>query len=124
MPIAITESTLGKAALLTLKGTLVLGSDCDLLLGKVKSHLSAGQANILLDFAQVNYLDSSGISALIRCHTAAVAQGASVKLLRLTKRVHDVLQITRLSTIFEIYNDLDKAVASFQPRPGGDTPSA
>jgi anti-sigma B factor antagonist len=123
MPLEITETTLGKTVLLTLKGTLVLGRDCDLLIEKVKSHLSAGQANILLDFAQVNYLDSSGVSALIQSRAAAVAQGASVKLLRLTKRVHDVLQITRLSSVFEIYSDLDKAVASFQPRPGGDSPS-
>lgn len=122
MPLEISDALLDSVTILTLKGTLVFGRDTELLTSKVEEVLTTGETHIILDLAQINFIDSSGIGALVRIYTAAERRGARVKLLRLTKRVHDVLQITRLSSVYEIYDDPQKAVASFgtghQPSPG------
>jgi len=125
MPLEITESKTDSVILLTLRGTLVMGRDTELLTEKVLGLLDAGETQILLDLGQVSFIDSTGISALIRAYSSAMTRGAAVKLLRLTRRVYDVLQITRLSSVFEIYNELEKAVASFRKpsaNTGGDKP--
>lgn len=116
MPLDITESKVESVNLLTLRGTLIIGRDTELLTGKIQALLDAGESQILLDLAQVTFIDSTGISALVRNYGLANNRAASLKLLRLTRRVYDVLQITRLSSVFEIYNDLEKALASF-PKP-------
>jgi anti-sigma B factor antagonist len=115
MPLGISQSKIDSVALLLLKGTMVAGKDTELLTGAVSELLEAGQSQIVLDMGQVNYIDSTGIGALVRSYNLAMAKGAAVKLLHLTKRIHDVLQITRLSTVFEIYDDPQKALASFAP---------
>ncbi len=108
-----THSKTDSVTLLSLKGTIVAGKDSETLSEMVTQFLEAGETRILLDLAQVNFIDSTGIGAIIRVHSAAMRKGAWVKLLHLTKRVYDVLQITRLSSVFEIYDDLGKALASF-----------
>lgn len=108
-----TRSKVDSITLLSLKGTIVAGRDSETLTELVVQFLEAGETRILLDLAQVTFIDSTGIGAIIRVHSAALRKAASVKLLHLTKRVYDVLQITRLSTVFEIYDDLEKAKASF-----------
>lgn len=108
-----TRSKVDSITLLSLKGTIVAGRDSEVLTDLVAQFLEAGETRILLDLAQVTFIDSTGIGAIIRVHSAALRKAASVKLLHLTKRVYDVLQITRLSTVFEIYDDLEKAKASF-----------
>jgi len=116
VPLEITDSKIDSVNLLTLRGTLVIGRDTELLTEKVQGLLDAGETQILLDLGQVTYIDSTGISALLRNYGLANNRAASLKLLRLTRRVYDVLQITRLSSVFEIHNDLAKALASF-PKP-------
>ncbi|MFB3920875.1 MAG: STAS domain-containing protein [Terriglobia bacterium] len=108
-----THSKVDSIILLSLKGSIVAGGDSEKLSSLVGEFLEAGECHIILDLAQVNFIDSTGIGALIRVHSSAMRKGATVKLLRLTKRVYDVLQITRLSSVFEMYDDLEKAKASF-----------
>jgi anti-sigma B factor antagonist len=119
MPLAISESEADSIIVVALKGTLVAGSDIGLLNSKVQELLERGVTRIVLDLGEVNYIDSSGIGALIRAYSTAVQKNAAVKLFRLTRRVYDVLQITRLSSVFEIFNDWQKAVASFEGKAGG-----
>jgi anti-sigma B factor antagonist len=66
--------------------------------------------------AELSYLDSVGLSSLVASYTSARKQGGDLKLLQLTKKINNLLQITRLSTVFEIYNTLDDAVSSFGPQ--------
>jgi len=113
MALEITRSKIDSVTLLILKGRIVAGTDSELLNDQVLELLEAGETRIILDLAQVTFIDSTGIGTLIRVHTAAMRKSAAVKLLHLTKRVYDVLQITRLSSVFGIYDDLQKATASF-----------
>jgi anti-sigma B factor antagonist len=113
MALEITRSKIDSVTLLILKGRIVAGTDSELLNDQVLELLEAGETRIILDLAQVTFIDSTGIGTLIRVHTAAMRKSAAVKLLHLTKRVYDVLQITRLSSVFGIYDDLQKAAASF-----------
>ncbi len=122
-----TRSKVDSITLLSLKGTIVAGRDSEILTELVAQFLEAGETRIILDLAQVTFIDSTGIGAIIRVHSAAMRKAAWVKLLHLTKRVYDVLQITRLSSVFEIYDDLEKAKASFggtAEESGATTPGA
>jgi anti-sigma B factor antagonist len=113
MALETTRSKIDSVTLLSLKGRIVAGTDSELLNDQVLELLEAGETRIILDLGQVTFIDSTGIGTLIRVHTAAMRKSAAVKLLHLTKRVYDVLQITRLSSVFEIYDDPQKAAASF-----------
>lgn len=119
MPLDIAKTKSDSVVCLNLSGTLEIGNDTQRLTELVKSHLDAGENQILLDLDGVRYIDSTGISALIQIYNAARETGGAMKLIRLTRRVHDVLQITRLSSVFEIYNDPEKAIRSFQNSPSG-----
>ena len=72
-----------------------------------------GHKKLLLNLAEVSYIDSSGIGELVSAFTTVTGQGGAVKLLRLTKRVQDLLQITKLYTVFEIFEDETEGVRSF-----------
>lgn len=117
MALETTRSKIDSVTLLSLKGRIVAGTDSELLNDQVLKLLEAGETRIILDLGQVTFIDSTGIGTLIRVHTAAMRKSAAVKLLHLTKRVYDVLQITRLSSVFEIYDDPQKAAASFGGAP-------
>lgn len=122
MSFQIAESKVGSITLLAPKGTLVLGNETEAFARKVQALLDGGETGIILDLGEVTYVDSSGISALIRSHIAASRRGASVKLVRLTRRVNEVLQITKLNSVFEIYDDLQNALMSFPPPSAGTDP--
>ncbi len=119
MPLDIAKTKSESIVCLNLRGTLEIGSDVQRLTDMVKTHLEAGENQILLDLGGVRYIDSTGISVLIQIYSAARDTGGAMKLIRLTQRVHDVLQITRLSSVFEIYNDPEKAIESFRTSPAG-----
>jgi anti-sigma B factor antagonist len=119
MPLELSVSKVDSIAVATLKGTIVAGNDKELLVSKAEELLNGGETRIILDLGQVNYVDSTGIGALVHIHTTAERKGAAVRLLNLTKRIHDVLQITRLSSVFGIYSDLQKAIESFEGGAGG-----
>jgi anti-sigma B factor antagonist len=119
MAFEFSPSKVDSITVVNLKGTIVTGGDKEMFLSKLQELLQAGERNFILDFAQVTYVDSTGIGTLIEAHSLAERKGGCVRLLHLTKRIHDVLQITRLSSVFGIYDDLQKAVKSFKDEGGG-----
>jgi len=95
------------------RGRITLGEDCKLLREVIREQLAKDHKNLLLNLADVTYIDSSGIGELVSAYTAISNQGGQLKLLSLTKRVHDLLQITKLYTVFDIHNDEAAAISSF-----------
>jgi len=95
-------------------GRITLGEGSVTLSDVVRDLLSIGQKKILLYLAEVNYIDSSGIGELVSAFTTARNQGGELKLLSLTKKVHDLLQITKLYTVFDVNDDEATAVKSFR----------
>ncbi len=95
-------------------GRITLGEGCTQLRELIRDQLSKGHKQILLNLADVTYIDSSGIGELVSAFTAVSNQGGQLKLLNLTKKVHDLLQITKLYTVFDIHDDEAKGIASFQ----------
>ena len=114
MPLEISPSKVGPITLVNLRGTMVTGNDRGMLHDRMQELLEAGGTNFILDLGQVTYVDSTGIGALIEAFNLAVRKGGCVKLPHLTKRIYDVLQIARLSAVFGIYDDLQKALESFE----------
>lgn len=97
-----------------LSGRITLGEGCTQLRELIRDLLSKGHNKLLLNLADVTYIDSSGIGELVSGFTAVSNQGGQLKLLHLTKKVHDLLQITKLLTVFDVHEDEAKAVASFE----------
>ena len=113
MSIDVSTHQSGGIAVVGLRGRITLGEGTEALRDTVRDLLSKGQNRILLNLGEVNYIDSSGIGELVSAFTAAKKQGGEVKLLNLTKKVHDLLQITKLYTVFDVKDDEASAVASF-----------
>ena len=103
----------GDVILLDLKGKMILGEGDELLKDKVSSLIQQGHRKILLNLAAVPYVDSAGLGEIVRTYTTVSRIGGSLKLLNLTKRVHDLLAIPRLLTVFETFDSEDDAVRSF-----------
>jgi len=80
----------------------------------IRDLISKGSKSILVNLGDVNYIDSSGLGELVSAYTSAKNQGAVLKLLKLTKKVHDLLQLTKLYTVFDIYDDEASAIASYK----------
>src|SRR5205809_607970 len=97
--------------ILDLSGTLTLGEGTSALRNKVRELVAAGSHNMILNLADVTYMDSSGLGELIGAHTTITTAGGEMKLLNLAKRVHDLLKITKLYTVFEVFEDEAAAVA-------------
>ena len=96
-----------------LSGRITLGEASGKLRDTVRDLLSKGNKKILLNLGDVTYIDSSGLGELVSSYTTAANQGATVKLLNVQKKVHDLLQITKLYTVFDSFTDESQAVASF-----------
>jgi anti-sigma B factor antagonist len=94
-------------------GRITLGEGCSQLRDLIREQLGKGKKNVLLNLADVTYIDSSGIGELVSAFTAVSNQGGQLKLLSLTKKVHDLLQITKLYTVFDVHDDEAKAIGSF-----------
>ena len=109
----ITERTRDGVTILDLAGRIVLGEGDDVLGDKVREVIAAGHRKVLLNLAAVPYVDSAGLGELVRCHTRVVRAGGSIKLLHLTSRMQDLLQITKLVTVFETFESEDSATGSF-----------
>jgi anti-sigma B factor antagonist len=95
------------------EGRITLGEGSSVFRESVKDLLSKGNKKILLNLEHVSYIDSSGIGELVSGFTSVSNAGGSLKLLKLTKRIQDLLQITKLYTVFEVFDDEAKALASF-----------
>ena len=109
----ITERQVGDVMILDLKGKITLGEGDELLKDKVNSIVSQGRRKIVLNLAEVPYLDSAGLGEVVRAYTTVSRQGGSLKLLNLTKRITDLLAITKLLTVFDTYESENDAVQSF-----------
>jgi anti-sigma B factor antagonist len=94
-------------------GRITLGEGSVILRDSVRELLGKGNKKILLNLGDVNYIDSSGIGELVSAYTTVKNQGGELKLLNLTKKVHDLLQITKLDTVFDVKDDEAAAVKSF-----------
>jgi anti-sigma B factor antagonist len=99
--------------ILDLSGRITLGEGSVQLRDAIRDLVAQGQKNILLNLGDVNYIDSSGIGELVSAFTTVKNQGGQLKLLNLTKKVHDLLQITKLYTVFDIKDDEASAIGSF-----------
>ena len=96
-----------------MSGRITLGEGCTQMRELIREQLGKGNKHLLLNLADVTYIDSSGIGELVSGFTTVSNQGGKLKLLNLTKKVHDLLQITKLYTVFDVYDDEAKAVGSF-----------
>ena len=96
-----------------LSGRITLGEGSVILRDKIRELLGQGEKKILLNLGDVTYIDSSGIGELVSAFTAVRKEGGELKLLNLTKKVHDLLQITKLYTVFDVKDDETSAVKAF-----------
>ena len=94
-------------------GRIVFGDEAMLLREEVKKALLVNK-KIILNLGEISYIDSGGLGMLVALHTSALNAGASIKLVNLTKRVDDVLQVTKLVTVFGVYNSETEALESFR----------
>ncbi len=101
------------AVILDLSGRISLGESLAELRDSIRESLAGDQKNILLNLADVSYIDSSGLGQLIGSYATVTNRGGQMKLLNLQKRVHDLMQITKLLTVFESYTDEQAALRSF-----------
>lgn len=109
----IEERVVGDVTILDLKGKMTLGEGDEILKEKVNSLISQGQKKLVLNLEAVPYIDSAGLGEIVRTYTTVSRQGGKLKLLNLTKRIQDLLAITKLLTVFETFESEQDAVGSF-----------
>lgn len=109
----IEERSVGDVVILDMKGKITLGEGDELLKDKVNSLVNQGHRKIVLNLGGVPYIDSAGLGEVVRTYTTVSRQGGSLKLLNLTKRITDLLSITKLLTVFETFESENDAVQSF-----------
>jgi anti-sigma B factor antagonist len=103
----------GDVYVLHLQGPITLGQATERFRRLIQEALDGGKKNILLNMGEVYYIDSSGLGELVAAYTTATRRGGKLKLMKLTQRVQDVVQLTKVYRIFEVFNDEDTAVRSF-----------
>jgi anti-sigma B factor antagonist len=113
MALQIIEKETSGVTVLALAGRITLGEESNQLRTKIKDILGQGMKRLVLDLGNVSYIDSAGLGTLVAGYTSAQSQGASMKLANLTKRFREQLYITKLVTVFEVYDSVDAAVKSF-----------
>jgi anti-sigma B factor antagonist len=109
----IAERVVSDVVILDVKGRITLGEGDELLKDKVNTLVNQGKKKIVLNLADVPYVDSAGLGEIVRTYTTVSRQGGSLKLLNLTKRISDLLSITKLLTVFETFDTEKEAIASF-----------
>lgn len=114
MALRATSRQVGDVAVVDFSGRITLGRESAVLRTTVRELIDQGYRKILLNLADVDYIDSAGIGELISAHTSISGLNGELKLLQLTRRVHDLLQITRLFTVFDVQSDEVVAIRSFR----------
>ena len=109
----IKERVVDGVSVLDLSGKIVLGEGDGQVRERIKDLLSDGQKKILLNLGNVTYVDSAGLGALISSYTTTKREGAQLKLVNLTKRIQDLLAITKLITVFDTYDNEQEAIKSY-----------
>jgi len=113
VPLKMTERTVDGVAVLDLEGRIVLGEESSALRERVKNLLGQDRKRIVLNMGNVSYIDSAGLGALVASYTSAKNQGAILKLVNLGGKFREVLQVTKLLTVFEVYDSEQAAISSF-----------
>ncbi len=113
MALQIVEKETSGVTVLELSGRVTLGEESNQLRTKIKDLLAQGKKRLVLDLGNVSYIDSAGLGTLVAGYTSAQSQGANMKLANLTKRFSEQLSITKLVTVFEVFNSVAEAVTSF-----------
>jgi anti-sigma B factor antagonist len=109
----IHQRQVGDVTIIDINGKMTLGEGDELLRDKVNSLVQQGQKKMVLNLAEVPYIDSAGLGEVVRTYTTVSRQGGALKLLNLTKRIQDLLAITKLLTIFETFDTEAEAIKSF-----------
>lgn len=113
MALRMTDREVGGVSVLDIEGRIVLGEESNAFREKVKGLLAAGKKKIILNLAQVGYIDSAGLGTLVATFHSARSQGATLKLTNLGSKFKEVLQVTKLMTVFDTYDTEAAAIASF-----------
>ena len=113
MALKMTSREVDGVTVVALDGRIVLGEESNALREKIKSLVAEGKKKVVLNMDGVTFIDSAGLGTLVAAHHSAKAQGASLRLCHLGTKFQEVLQITKLMTIFDVYNTEAEAVASF-----------
>ncbi len=109
----IEERAVGEVTILDLKGKITLNEGDEVLKDKINSLIMQGKKKILLNLADVPYIDSAGLGEIVRTYTTVSRQGGQLKLVNLTKRITDLLMITKLLTVFETFEVEQDAIKSY-----------
>jgi anti-sigma B factor antagonist len=109
----IENRVVGDVHILDCSGKITLGEGTMAIRNTVRELLKNGNKKIILNLADVNYIDSSGIGELVSSYTTVTNSGGSLRLLNLTKKIHELLAITKLLTVFPVYDDEHTALSSF-----------
>ena len=115
MSLEIREREREGVRILDLNGRLTVGDECSKFRDRMNKLVASGGRNIILNMAQVDYVDSTGLGALVMYYTTLQREGGKVKLLNLTRRSIELLVMTKLTTIFEVFDDEQNAINSFFP---------
>ncbi|MGI9065623.1 MAG: STAS domain-containing protein [Pyrinomonadaceae bacterium] len=110
----ISERHVGDVTILDMDGKITIGEGSVALRTAIRRLLEEGKKKILLNLAKVGYIDSSGIGELVSSYTAINKEGGELKLLNLTQKLQDLLTITKLLTVFDVYDSEEEALASFK----------
>jgi anti-sigma B factor antagonist len=114
MTVQIRTRQVNGVTIMSCSGTITLGESTSRFRNTLRELLKEGSRKLLLDLGEVTYLDSTGIGELVGAYTSAHNVQAQIKLARLPKKIYDLLQITKLVTVFEIFDDEAEAVRSFK----------
>ena len=109
----IDERSVDGVTVLDLKGKMLIGEGDELLREKINGLVEGGTTKILLNLEDVPYVDSAGLGEIVRCYTTVSRKSGQLKLLNLTKRLQDLLSITKLLTVFETYDSEEESVKSY-----------
>jgi anti-sigma B factor antagonist len=113
MSLKINVRESGNVVILDLNGRITIGEEAATLRDTIKEHIDAGQKNILLNLADVSYIDSTGLGQFVGSFATVTSKGGHLKLLNLQKKVQDLMQITKLITVFESFSNEPAALRSF-----------
>ena len=113
MSVKLTTRQVNEVTVIDVSGRITLGEGSSLLRDELRSLIGSNRRKILLNLADVAYVDSSGIGQLVAAFTTVSSQGGQLKLLNLTKRLKELLQLTKVISIFEVFDDEKKAVVTF-----------
>lgn len=113
MSVKLSSRQVGDVTVIDAAGRITLGEGSSTFRDTVRDHIAKGNKKLLINLAEVSYIDSSGIGELVTAFTTVTNNGGQLKLLNLTHRVRDLLQITKLYTVFEVFSDEAEGVRSF-----------